>query len=342
MPRLRFLLFFFAVLTTSLSLPAQQPAPAPKPQTARQALIEMTTKGFDGLHKHLTVEVQELLKSGGKSQALGSIGFSGLTLPGGGWQAYEVGEVLLTYEESAKHTKYEIHIDNDDLAGGQEESFQLSIHEFQDGKEVREDLGLLSPSFTVSLRLQQNIWRLEKIVASAEIPIGDPKFVQEVFLKPATRETRAVAEKSGLDVIEKPDARPADTPADQVVQLLASADMIFARMHPEIGFTCSLSDLSETTKMLQIDPQVNSGIYNGYRFGLSGCEGKPAGSFRIVAEPAVFAPQAKAYCTDATQNVRASEDGRGITCLSAGKPLNPGAEGFAGVHLSKPIDDSKK
>jgi hypothetical protein len=341
MPRLRFLLFFFVVVILNLSLLAQQPAPAPKPQTARQALIEVITKGFGGLHEHLTVEVQELLKSAGNSPSLGAIGFTGMKIPGG-WQAFAAGEVLLAYEDSAKHSKYEIHIDNDDLAGEQEESFQLSIHEFRDGKEVREDLGLLSPSLTVSLKLQQSIWRLEKIVASAEVPIGDPKFIQELFLKPAAGQTRAVLAEKSDEVTEKPDARPADIPAEQAVQLLASANMIFAKMHPEVGFTCSLSDLAETAKMLQIDSQVTSGLYSGYRFTLSGCEGKPAGSFRIVAEPAVSAPQVKAYCTDATQNVRTSEDGRGITCLSAGKPLNIGEEGFAGVHLSKPMDDSKK
>src|SRR5262249_58798898 len=94
---------------------------------------------------------------------------------------------------------------------------------------------------------------------------------------------------------------------------------MFARMNPEVGFTCSLSELTEVSKMMAVDQQVNTGTYNGYRFALAGCEGKPAGSFQVTAEPAAAKPGAKSFCTDATQNLRVSDDARGATCLSLGK-----------------------
>jgi hypothetical protein len=91
---------------------------------------------------------------------------------------------------------------------------------------------------------------------------------------------------------------------------------------------------------MQIDPQVNNGVYNGYRFSLTGCQGRPAGSFQILAEPAVVAPNAKAYCVDATQNLRASEDGRGATCLAMGKPVVP--EGGEGNGFYTPLATSSR
>src|SRR5260221_3780597 len=49
------------VVFASTVLFAQTQTPAPRPQTAREALIEMITGGEKGLMKHLTVEVQDLL-----------------------------------------------------------------------------------------------------------------------------------------------------------------------------------------------------------------------------------------------------------------------------------------
>jgi len=48
---------------------AQSQAPAPPPQTPRQALIEMISGGQEGAMKHLTVEMQKSLQGDGKSNA---------------------------------------------------------------------------------------------------------------------------------------------------------------------------------------------------------------------------------------------------------------------------------
>jgi hypothetical protein len=340
MPRHRPLLFLVAVPAFILSGFAQQQTAPPKPQTARQALIEIVTKGGDAVQKHLTVEVQDFLKSNAKVTGP-AMAILHAPKPDSSLHAFETGEVLIAYDDSAQHVKYEVHVDSDDLAGD-EDTLALSIHVIRDGKEQNEIFGLMSAHFAVLMKLQQNIWRVDKISVGTEFPVGDPKFFAKGFLNPAAETGDGmVGVKIGpADGIVE--AGNSTIPPEQVVRQLGMAESIFAQAHPELGFSCSLSELAETTKLLQIDPQVNSGIYNGYRFSLSGCEGKPAGSFRIVAEPAMTAPQTKAYCSDATQNVRASEDGRGTTCLSAGKPLIPGAEGVAGVHLSKPLDDSKK
>jgi hypothetical protein len=66
--------------------------------------------------------------------------------------------------------------------------------------------------------------------------------------------------------------------------------------------------------------------YQGYRFSLSGCQDKPSGSFHLVVEPVSPTGKAKAFCTDATNNVRSSDDGSGSSCLASGKVAAFGAE----------------
>jgi hypothetical protein len=137
-------------------------------------------------------------------------------------------------------------------------------------------------------------------------------------------------------------------PPEQTIRLLAFAESAFAHEHPDAGFSCSLSDLAQWSKMMGVDPQVTTGSYNGYRFALSGCVGKPAGSFQVIAEPLLANKGAKAFCMDATQNLRESTDGQADTCLAVGKPhdiQNDAAVGFytnnetVGFHIA--VDPKK-
>jgi hypothetical protein len=343
----RFLPFLAAILFASAFAMGQPHATAvpPKPQTARQALIEMVTKGGDAIQKHLTLEVQELLKSDGKSDpAMTKFQGRFALFPSLGedknLHSFETGDILFAYGGSSQD-RFEVHVDNDDLAGD-EASLLLSLHTFRDGKEQEESLGLfMSSHFTVSMKLQQNVWRLNKISMAAEVPVGDAKFIERAFLKPDTAiaytGTPATVSDLHTEFVVHPNAGE-NSPAavalmepKQVVTMLALAETMFARMNPDAGFTCSLSELTEMSKMMGLDQQVNSGTYNGYRFALAGCEGKPAGSFQVTAEPTAAKPGAKSFCTDATQNVRVSDDARGATCLSSGKVQTEQTEDDGGM-----------
>lgn len=66
-----------------------------------------------------------------------------------------------------------------------------------------------------------------------------------------------------------------------------------------------------------MDAEFAGGLYNGYRFTITGCERAPARMFRVIAEP--VGGRGKAYCSDNTNNLRAADDGRGSTCLVSGK-----------------------
>jgi hypothetical protein len=110
------------------------------------------------------------------------------------------------------------------------------------------------------------------------------------------------------------------------VSLISFQEQIYAGQHPERGFSCSLSELlsdSNQSQSFGLDPQVKTGISNGYRINISGCQDIPSGSYQITAEPLSPSAGNKAFCTDATHNIRASDDGRGSTCLISGRvPVN--------------------
>jgi hypothetical protein len=339
MSRSRLFRFLLPVFFIPLALLAQPAISAPKPQTARQALIEIINRP-QSIEKHLTAEVQSLLKSN-SGQSPMSLFMAG-AVPAQGLEGLETGDVLFTYSLGQK-IKYEVRIDDDDLSG-EEETFALSVHSFKDGKETDNEFGLLSSHFSVAMKLQQGIWRVNSISIRADMPVGDPQFVQKMFLK-GTSEALTADTDGAVAVL--PDvhttylsstAQPTNRSAlstEQVVTYLALAENLFARQHPEKGFTCSLGDLRDTAAMMGVDNQVVDGTYADYRFALSGCQGTPAGSYQIVAEPAMLTTGAKAFCTDATNNVRVSDDGRGATCLASGKVQRPESEeGMVGLHFS--------
>jgi hypothetical protein len=106
--------------------------------------------------------------------------------------------------------------------------------------------------------------------------------------------------------------------------MIGMAENIYAQNHPGVGYTCRMADLVNIGKGLDedgvyrfMDMAFADGVYNGYRYTLSGCDHTPVRSFRVMAEP--IAGKGRAYCSDNTNNLRASEDGRGMTCLASGK-----------------------
>jgi hypothetical protein len=333
MPRFRVPFCCVAVLFVSLSAFAQQEPAQPRPQTARQALIEIVTNGANTMPKHLTVEVQELLKTK-KISSPGLYWPTGI-VPQSGLQSFETGDILFVYNDSAQRTKYEVHVDSDDLAGD-EDTFVLSLHASKNGREEESEWDYMASHSTVLLKMQQNSWRLSKISFGVEFPVGDPRFIEKTFLKGvanglgATSTTHA-ASHAGSEPGEQ--ARP-PMPVDQILRTLALSQSMFAQMHPDIGFACTLSELGDVSQMMGVDQQIMTGSYNGYRFALAGCDRKPAGSFQITAEPIMARPGAKAFCTDATHNVRSSDDGRGATCLSSGKLYQHSEDAaVVGVHF---------
>lgn len=307
-----------AVISSSL-LFGQRPAPAPPPQSARQALIEMITGGQKAFEKHLTIEVQQLLKNSGLGGAYALGVFDQIRgQAGADVQTFETGPVLLSINQPKEHKKVEVRVENDDLSGD-EDTFDLSVRPVRESSDQEpEEWEAFLSHVTVNMKKQTGIWRLNKVGVNVEFPLGDPEFLKKTFLKglqkPANPEVAAA--ESRLEV--KPQVVEEAIAPEQLVLQLTYVEQSYAHAHPDTGFTCSLSELAESAKAIGLEQQLASGIYKGYRLNLTGCQGRPAGSYQITAEP-VQGNAGKAFCTDATQNLRISDDGRGSTCLAFGR-----------------------
>jgi hypothetical protein len=310
-----------AVLLTAVSfsaLFAQQQAPAPPTQSARQALIEMLTGGTKAVTKHLTVEVQQLLaKLGNKSIGLmGPIG--SIQSEFGQAQTFETGPVLVVINQSRERSKIEVRIENDDLSGD-EDTLDLSLHVIRENSDQPpEDWEAFLSRLTVNMKKQAGIWRLNKIGVGVEFPLGDPEFLKKTVLKPYEDAGGKTAVAAGDHVEPKTDTPESVSPRE-LVYLTTFLEQNYAQQHPDIGFTCSLADLMETEQSMGIGQRLSNTTTQGYKLSLSGCQGRPAGSFQVVAEPNAHGNGGKAYCTDATRNIRVADDGRGSTCLTFGR-----------------------
>jgi hypothetical protein len=308
------------VASASSFLFSQTQTPAAPPQTPRQALIEMISGGQEGAMKHLTVEMQKSLQGDGKSNAASQLAaFDQIRAASSGFQVFESGEVLISANDPKNNEKFEVHVDSDDLSGDTD-NMDISFHQFRDGVEQEIPYTAMLSRFTVGMKRQANIWRLNEISVNIKVPVGDPKLLEKF----GNGIPGMVGGKIGGRADGKPE-KPRDMAPREAVMMLGFAESQFARTHPEIGFTCTLPDLAKPN-MFNLDPQIFSGEpYQGYKFSLSGCQDKPSGSFHLVAEPVSPTGKAKAFCTDATNNVRSSDDGLGSSCLTSGKLASFGA-----------------
>jgi hypothetical protein len=317
---LRTAALLLVVSASTFLLVAQTQAPAAPPQTPRQALIEMISGGQEGAMKHLTVEMQKSLKGNGEFAA-----FDQIKAASSEFQVFETGPVLLAADDPKNHGKFEVHVDSDDLSGDTD-NIDISFHQFRDGVETDVPYAALLSRFTVGLKQQQNVWRLNEISINIKVPVGDPKLLEKF----GNGMPGMIGGKLGASASGKPE-KPRDMAPREAVQMLAMTESMFAHTHPEIGFTCTLSELAKPN-LLNLDQRIFNGEpYRGYKFSLSGCQEKPSGSFHLIAEPVLPAPKAKAFCTDATNNIRSSDDGSGSSCLSSGKLAAFGAEDGAWV-----------
>lgn len=332
---------FFAtlfLLFAILSHAQQQQTPPAPPQSPRQALIEIANGQVE---KHLTVEVQQLLKQPENKQALVTLGFASSLKRelGQDVQLFESGPVLLSINDPKDHRKIEVQVNNDDMSGDQD-VLELSVHSFRDGVEQDEEWQTFLSHFTVTMVRQQSTWRLSKIGIGVDLAVGDPEFLKKTYLKAMNGDGPGmVGANVGMDVHRssgsgEPEQTRELSPS-QLVTLLGAAEQTYAHQNAETGFTCSIADLAHSPFLVNNSAQISGGSYNGYKISLTGCQGKPAGSFQITVEP-MPGKGGKAYCTDATHNIRVSDDGRGATCLVAGKPGDLGEEGDAAVTLIVP------
>jgi len=230
--------------------------------------------------------------------------------------------VLLAANDPKNHEKFEVHVDGDDLSGDTD-NIDISFHQFRDGVEQDIPYAAMLSRFTFGMKKQENIWRLNELSINIKIPVGDPKLLEKFGNGMGTG--MFGAKVGGVSASGKQE-KPRDMAPREAIMMVAFAESTFARSHPETGFTCTLAELAKSNP-LNLDPRIFTGEpYRGYKFSLSGCQDKPSGSFHLVAEPISPAAGAKAYCTDATNNIRSSDDGLGSSCIASGRLASFSAE----------------
>jgi hypothetical protein len=295
-------------------------------QSPRQALIEMFSGGEAPFKKHLTLEMQSKLQNLMKGSVDNApnplLALTGAKSAGAnGFQSFDIGPILFAFNNPDQHERYELDMDSDEQHGD-DDSMALSLHLVRNGVEREIAVGL---KILAKLKRQGGVWRLTAVNLNASLPVGDPRILEKSWWGP----TLAAAAAAGADEdtpASSPvviDERPKMNPL-RAVRMIGMAESLYAQMHPGFGYTCNLSKLVNIGKGMDeegmykfMDAEFAGGFYNGYRFTLTGCEHAPARIFRVIAEP--VAGHGKAYCSDNTNNLRAADDGRGTTCLAAGK-----------------------
>ncbi|HEY2499315.1 MAG TPA: hypothetical protein VGK24_19825 [Candidatus Angelobacter sp.] len=293
-------------------------------QSPRKAIIEMMSGGEASFKKHLTVELQNRLQNlmkGSVDNAPSPIQILiGAQAPGSNkFQAFDIGPILFSFNNPQEHERYEVQLDNEETHGS-EAIMGLSIHLVRNGVEQQTPA---STRFILNFKKQEAIWRLNEVSVIATLPVGDPRILEKSWWTPALNAAMGGNNDTNSPVSVVVDDRPKMTPL-RAVRMIGMAENIYAQNHPGIGYSCSLADLVNVGRGMDedgmykfMDAEFASGSYNGYKFTLSGCEHKPARMFRVTAEP--LAGRGRAYCSDNTSNLRASDDARGASCLISGK-----------------------
>jgi hypothetical protein len=291
-------------------------------QSPRQAMVEMFSGGEAPFKKHLTLEMQRKLQEVMKGPSSNGVPLQAFAMAASSdpdrFQAFDLGPILFSFNNPDLHERYEIKIDSEQ-ARADEDAMELSLHYMRNGVEQQTPFAL---RFVLNMKRQEGTWRLDAVTLSATLPIGDPRIMDQSWWGPAAllAANGAGQENSSAVVL---DDRPKLSPL-RAVRMIGMAENIYAQNHPGIGYTCKLADLVNVGKGLDedgvykfMDAAFAGGTYNGYHFTISGCEHRPVRTFRVMAEP--VAGKGKAYCSDHTNNLRASDDGRGTTCLVSGK-----------------------
>jgi len=310
------------------ALPAQQSA---APQTARQALLEMFFSKTPGtLVKHLPAAMLAAFEKSGALAGLQqySLMASQIQSQGPKFETFDTGSVLLTAEDPKTGQKFEVTVEKDSLRGDQDD-LDLSFQTYKDGEAQRTPF---MPRMTFSMKKEAQIWKLNEIAVTIRLPLADPDLLKAITEKMKPQPAANVTFTAQPQVSAAPSApavpQVSDATVEAAVRSILTAETTYAARYPNVGYTCTLSDLdgfgsgepNEHQAML-----INSGLASGKRYGfvfsLSGCSGAPATSFHLSAAPNANTFGRKAFCADQSGTIRAAQDGKPESCFGDGNSM---------------------
>ena len=104
------------------------------------------------------------------------------------------------------------------------------------------------------------------------------------------------------------------------IRSVVAAEAEFAKAHPEVGYTCALSQLPQDDLIASL---IREPRKNGYAFQIDGCgllvNGKPNRTYHVMARP--LHSHLPAFCTDQSGVVWYDESGSVDLCLARRVPL---------------------
>jgi hypothetical protein len=313
---------------SGIGLRGQQAASPAAPQTARQALLEMFFSKTPGtLLKHLPEATRAALEKSGALSTMQqySVLASQFESNGKSLQTFETGSVLLATDDQKTGQKFEVTVENDSLQGD-EDDLELSFRGYKEGKAERTPF---MPHMTFAMKMEDGVWKLNEIDMTIRLPLADPDFLKSLTEKMKPQATGTFGTRTRLaPQAQSSAAFGSDAQVLAAMRTILTAEVAYFAAYPNVGFTCTLSDLdgfggveSGPHQAMLISSSLASGRRFGYVFALSGCAGSPPHSFKLTAAPAGNSFGRNAFCTDESAAIRSSSDGNPDTCLTNGTPV---------------------
>lgn len=104
------------------------------------------------------------------------------------------------------------------------------------------------------------------------------------------------------------------------VRVISAAEGEFAKAHPDLGYTCILSQLPHTEEITRLLRQDQ--IDNGYAFEIVACQAsstkKPISTYNVTARP--LNTGQPAFCSDQSGVLMSDESGSVERCLAKRRP----------------------
>lgn len=321
-------------LLGTLALAATAWAQTAKPQTPREALIEMIASPTAGTFEaHLLNETRAKLKQLGQSAqqqfALPAMVISSQAQSGTKLQWNATGPVLVAFDTPKTGGRMEVRVVRDEIKGDHNE-MELSFHAIKDG---HEDKMSVIPHLMVQMKSEQNVWKLSEVGFSIAVKL-DAALIDSIQkqMESAATQMKASTSITAKDpfsaasgttmtyqspaVFRSPNG--SETAAISGVKNIVVAEKTFKASNPQVGYTCSLSDLGNgiSAQAQVTDAAWGNNAKGQYRYSLSGCRGEVISTFKVVAVPLNAREGLRAFCADESGEIRFADDGHGSTCLS--------------------------
>jgi hypothetical protein len=216
---------------------------------------------------------------------------------------FDTGPILLLTQDP--NSRLEVRVAKENLQGDRDDlelSFDMTMNgESHEGGASR---------VLLTMQKEDGIWRLSEVGLTFKMKL-DGSFI-DAFSK-------QMKSMSGGTTVSTLTPTPTEVPSrsmparelsasekaalDGLRQMLA-AQTQYRSANSTVGFSCDAADLNVTQT-------------SGYRTMIVGCKGTPVTSFKITVTPMGMGSKGqRAFCSDESGEIRYSDDGRGISCLS--------------------------